>query len=269
MSSTWIFYDTFAKTQSKPLTQEEAQTAIFKMRPVDIERFYIWTTGWSNWQALKSYMESDQKNFVSTFIVSKRGEETIKAVFREVVENTHTSFTVKKEDSVSFSNIRLNEDTVRHVVNEMQSKQKEKIAHFDGEEITWSNIQKPEMDFSRIRNAPMENRSTRHELKIEVLLISPKVGKTFRSRSKNISLTGTMLEDNIPFDYYDTVFDVVVINNYTKDPQKSRVKLAGKTVAAEGLSARIQYVNVTEVQKKSLENLLQDYINLQKTKKAG
>ncbi|MEQ1722875.1 MAG: hypothetical protein ABL930_06835 [Pseudobdellovibrio sp.] len=266
----WVFYDSFSKTQSNPFSTEDAQTAILKMRPQDMARFLIWTAGWENWQSLKVYLESDQKNFVSTFTVPvpMSNEETIKATIKDVLENTQTQFR-SKDDTKSFSSIKLTEETISRIVR--QEKQPE-TKSFDGDEITWSNIQKPDLDFSKISEKAkfMGKRETRHELKIEVLLISSK-GKSFRSRSKNISLSGSLLEDTIPFDYYDAPFDVVVINNNTNDPQKARVKLTGTTVGDGGLTQRIHYHNPTEQQKKALQLLLEDYISLQKKQspKAG
>ena len=109
----------------------------------------------------------------------------------------------------------------------------------------------------------MSKRDLRHVLKIEILLISNK-GKTFRSRSKNISLSGSLLEDTIPFDYYDAIFDVVIISTQVKDPSRSRVKLTASVVSKVGnLSQRIQYVNLTIKQKMDLQFMLEEYIEAQ------
>lgn len=266
----WVFYDSLSKIQSNPVSTEEAQTSILKMGPQQTERFYIWATGWNNWQQLKAYLESDQKNFVSTFTVSastankQTTEETITATIKEILEKTNG------ENTISFSSIRLKEDTISRILKEENEKEKDKhTKNFDGDEITWSNIQKPTLDFSKITSKSMGKREARHELKIEVLLISSK-GKTFRSRSKNISLSGSLLEDTIPFDYYDTSFDVVIINSKTKDPMKARVKLTAVAVRSNGgLTQRIHYQNPTEAEKKSLKTLLEDYLSLQKKTKAA
>lgn len=263
----WVFYDSLSKTQSNPVSTEEAQTSIFKMRPQQIERFFIWTTGWQSWQPLRSYLESDQKNFVSTFTISKTGDETVKAVAREVLENTLTNFRHKKEESQSvsvsgISGIRLDEETVSRLVRMEHPAQQ---ADVDAASLNWADVQKPDVDFSKLANPAMAYRETRHELKIEILLISSK-GKTFRSRSKNISLSGSLLEDSIPFDYYDTNFDIVIINNSAKDPTKSRVKMVAKVVGDGSITSRIHYCNPTEAQKKSLQYLLEDYIDAQKRK---
>ncbi len=262
----WVFYDSLSKIQSTPVSTEEAQTTILKMGPQQIDRFYIWTTGWNNWQQLKAYLESDQKKFVSTFTVSnsKPNEETITATIKCILEKTNSIG--ENENSLSFSSIHLKEDTISRIVEEDRIKPGKS---YDIEEITWSNIQKPNLDFSKVTTKALDKREARHDLKIEILLISPK-GKTFRSRSKNISLSGSLLEDTIPFDYYDTSFDIVIINNKTSDPLKARVKLSATAVRNNGgLTQRIQYENPTEAEKKSLKMLLEDYKGLQKKPKAA
>ena len=80
----WVFYDSISKIQSNPLSTDAAQSTIMKIRPNSINRFFIWTQGWQNWQPLKSYLESDQRVFVSTFTISKTNEETLTAAFKEI-----------------------------------------------------------------------------------------------------------------------------------------------------------------------------------------
>ncbi len=240
----WVLYDSLYKLQSNPLSTADAQTAVLKMDLQQLERFFIWTTGWDNWHQLKFYLESDQKNFVSTFTVP----------------------IPKKEGTKSFSSIRLNEETISRLVKQEQTNESKS---FDGDEITWTNIQKPTLDFSSFTKKSLRNREARHELKIEVLLISPK-GNTFRSSSKNISLSGSLLEDTIPLDFYSTTFDVVVISSKTKDPLKARVKLTARAIGNNGgLTQRIQYHNPTALQIQSLKILLEDYEDLKKKAAAG
>ena len=282
----WVFYDTFAKIQSNFMSTPDAQASIIKMRPQDVERYLIWTASWQNWQPLKSYLESDQKNFISTFTISKGGkldDATVKSVIREVLEHTQTSATKpnslrsqkpKREETItrSYSSIHLEEETISRIVRQEQAEIQQNLPeqkNFDVDEITWSKVEKPKLDFSSITKKVMSQRDLRHVLKIEILLISSK-GKTFRSRSKNISLSGSLLEDTIPFDYYDSTFDIIIINTKIKDPAKSRVKMTGSVISVSGtLSQRVQYVNVTEKQKSDLQYLLEAYIEAQKKENAG
>ena len=270
----WVFYDSIAKIQSNALSKDEAQSAILKIRPQSIERFYIWTQGWQNWQALKAYLESDQKIFVSTFTISRSNEETIKAATQEIREHTitQTRTSLPKEETQtatetkSYSHILLAEETISRYVKAEQAK--ELYSHkFNGDELTLSNIQKPDLDFSILTQRNLDKRAIRHEFKIQVLLISRR-GKTFRTYSKNISLSGALLEDTMPFEFYDNLFDIVIISSISKDQKKSRVKLQGKAVVAgANRSQRLQYENQTEEQKNALAALLEDYVDVTKNPK--
>ncbi len=249
----WVFYDSLSKAQSNPITTDEAQMAIFKMRPRDMERFFIWTQGWAECQSLVLYLKTDQSHFVSSFVTPD--ENTIKARIRDVLEMSPAN-NKKLHDEItnSFSSIRLTTDE-----NFSEDSQQQ----FNADEITWSNLEKPKIDFTKIKNKKkLDYREERHQLKIEVILISNK-GKTFRSKSINISLSGSLLEDNIPFDYYGMMFDVVVVNQNSKNTETCRISLKGKTVG-DGLSQRLQYVEMSDIKKQELQNFLQDYIDLQK-----
>lgn len=289
----WVFYDTLSKTQSNPISTEDAQMSIFKMRPQQIERFLIWTTTWDSWKQLKSYLESDQKNFVSTHTIPipRTREETTTALMKELTKTMQMSVSKtgttasskdslnldpklsivktkiksddspKKENTRSYSNIQLSEETFS---KSQKSEFSQDYKNFDGNEATYSNIEKPTLDFSKLKRKVPSTRATQHELKIEVVLISPK-GKSFRSRSKNISLSGSLLEDTVPFDYYGIKFDVIIINTQSLDPTKNRIKLLASIVENNGgLTHRIHFCNMTGIQKKSLKSLLEDYLNSQK-----
>ena len=251
----WVFYDSLSKAQSNPATTEDAQMAIFKMRLRDMDRFYLWTPGWAEWQSLTAYLATDQSNFVSTF--ATQDEQTLKARIRDVLELTPVK-SKKSHDEMtgSFSSIHLEENPANDQPSVGQQQ-------FVGDEISWENLEKPEIDFSKLKaKKNLDQREVRHELKIEILLISNK-GKTFRSKSKNISLSGSLLEDNIPFDYYGDIFDIVVVNQSAPDQKTGRISLRAETVG-DGLTQRLRYFEVSEAKKEELHRFLEIYMNSQK-----
>lgn len=277
----WVFYDSVAKIQSNPLSRDEAQSTILKIRPQSIERFFIWTQGWQNWQPLKTYLESDQKVFVSTFTVSRSNDETVKALAKEIFEQTatynQTQTSFPHEDTVThththtqtrtnYSHINLREETISRFLKASDT-EANFINNFDVDNLKVDSGKKPKLDFSKILKK-MDTRSPRLELKIEILLISAR-GKTFRTLSKNISLTGVLLEDCMPYDFYDKEFEVVVISAINKDPAKSRVKLHAKAVVTSGnYTQRVHFVNPTADQKAKLQQFLEDYMEAAKHIKA-
>lgn len=251
----WIIFDSITQVQSRPLTQEQLQSAIFKMKKSDFNRFHVWTTGWENWQALNLFLDGDQTIFIKDIETAKKQseEKTVRRPKKEMSESTNTKSITK-----SVTAIRLSDEMTK-----TSFKTKTKESTFDGDSLTWSGATPPkDLNFSKLKKSDYSKRAARHELKIEILLISTK-GKTFRSHSKNISLTGTMLLDNVPFDYYGNLFDVVVVNKHTENKINSRVQLKAKTIG-EGLTSRIQFENVTPEQKKKLSLLLNEYIEAQR-----
>lgn len=245
----WIVLDSLTKIQSQPLTDEQLQSSVMRMQEKDWDRFFIWTESWEKWQPLRAFLKSSDKNFSGLLSITKKpvvNEATItKSVtyVRTDSESTQTAYRPGYGKSVEMD------------IDQVKSGQ-----HKPPEDLSFKKINDKE---------DVKTRSTRHELKIEILLIS-KMGKTFRSYSRNISLTGSLLEDNAPFDYYGEIFDVIVVNRYAKDAAYSRVQVKGKTVG-DGVSRRIQFENVSDHAKNRLTILLNEYLTNQKNvaKKAG
>lgn len=107
-----------------------------------------------------------------------------------------------------------------------------------------------------------ENRAERHTLKIEVLFINAK-GKTFKSFSKNISLSGTLIDDDIPPSFFESKFEIIIINRFAQTTQNSRLQLFAKCPVLSAPN-RIQFMDVKDQQKKKLKTLLEQYLIDQK-----
>lgn len=239
----WFVLDSMTKIQSQPLTDEQLQISVMRMKDKDLDRFFIWTESWDKWVPLRSFIHNNEKIFLNVVDiisqVEKQNEETI--------TQSMTSVGTLKEgkDALNNNSQELNKDL--------------NMDEFSVQPIELSN----DLNFKKLnKKSEYKNRSTRHELKIEILLIS-KMGKTFRSYSQNISLTGSLLEDNIPFDYYGENFDVVVVNRHARDNTNSRVQVKGITVG-DGVSRRIQFQAMSDQTKNKLLLLLNEYLEIQK-----
>lgn len=255
----WLFYDSNTKKQSEPVTTENAQKAISKMTPDAIAKLFIWAEGWSNWHPLKTYLDSDQQVF-TYHKLNPPAPPIPGAAEADTVTDFHqsTNESDPSTETLSYSNTRLDEETIGRITKQVDVS-KHSGGSFNPDEASWSGTEKLNVDFSKFVNKKSGQRATRHELKIEVLLISKK-NVTFRSYSKNISLTGVLLEDTIPFEFYDTKFEVVVINSAGTDPKKSRVKLMAQVVSSiDGLTQRLMFYQPTEEQMASVKFLLEDY----------
>ncbi len=276
---TWVLLDGITKIQSQPLQTEQLQLAILKLNERDWSRFYVWTQGWANWQLLKDFLNSDQKDFAMGG--TPASEENVKAHIQEQIKNKNKVQARQEQETVTKEAMQVVKQQSKPLGQPQQQQPQAKgksmtminpteetfvpesmEKDFNGDHVDENAYQKPPqpLDFKEISEA-YKNRAERHELKIEILLISQK-GKTFKSYSKNISLSGSLLEDNIPFDFYGVHFDLVVVNRNSLNPQNGRVQVRAETVG-DGLTQRVRFVNPSEHLKQRLMNLLNDYLTKQ------
>jgi len=130
---------------------------------------------------------------------------------------------------------------------------------FQGDDLSLSKIEnlKPaqqiESDFGERRN------NLRLDLKIEIILMN-NLGKSFRSFSRNISISGTLLGDKIPKEFHKSKFDIVVINKFESSPQKNRVALRGNVLGELSDVRRISFETMDEDTKARFTKLLDEYL---------
>lgn len=114
-------------------------------------------------------------------------------------------------------------------------------------------------------------RAERHAFKIEVI-IALSTGKSLRSFSRNISLTGTLIEDNIPEEFHNKTVEVLIHNQLDKTNKNSKLALQGKVVGQGGTTRRLTFSNMNEKNLDKMEALLAAYFEKQNEllkKKAG
>lgn len=233
----WFILDTVSQIQSPLMSEEQLQAMLLRINTKEHTRYSIKSETAVQWESISDFLKNNHNlNFLKKdTIFSPELENTItKSVTYVRPEKENLSYNHKSDSSADMSELDL------------------------------KNIQAPHnLNFKKLGSVnPAKNRLTRHDFKIEVLLVA-KNGKSFRSYSKNISLSGTLLEDNIPFDYYGELFDVIIMNRYAKEVINSRVQIKGKTVG-DGVSRRIEFSDYSENIKTKLIFLLHEYIEHQK-----
>ncbi len=94
MSKKWIIFDAITQIKSQPLNKEQLQASIYRIHNSELKRFHIWTVGWSNWQSLENFLNSDQSNFFRT--VEEAKIASARNVNDDTLEITKTSANGKK-----------------------------------------------------------------------------------------------------------------------------------------------------------------------------
>lgn len=137
-----------------------------------------------------------------------------------------------------------------------------------GDELSEKNISNDNIaEINRRTSRSFVSRSERHAFKIEVIIFFPN-GKSLKSYSRNISLTGTLIEDNIPYEQNGKLFEIVIVNRFENDPRRARMTMKAIAVG-EGVTRRLQFRDLNDSQIDKLHNLLSAYIEKEKELKAA
>ncbi|HWU42611.1 MAG TPA: PilZ domain-containing protein [Bdellovibrio sp.] len=270
----WLFFDAETKVQSRPLNLVQAQAYLLKLKAEDLRKNFIWTPGWSDWECLKDFLETHQEYFVQM--------EPPPPSPGDVVTETPSHFGPSEDTVTTTSHSRIDIDSpYTHVVPENTS-----IKHipsqnggcdyhlqdFNGDELDLNKIKKlnatKKKKSSREKIAASEEtqkssdrKSTRHDFKIEVILVS-KV-RSFRTYSQNISLSGTKLADEIPKEFLNSSFDLIIVNPFEQDIQRARLLFKAKIIGDLKDPRRLMFIEQDAAMTLRLKSLLKDYISHQ------
>jgi hypothetical protein len=254
----WVLFDSLENKKSKPLSVIQAQMLLLSLKVSSLHNYFIWTPGWSEWLPLPSFLTSGQKYFVQAqppAPLMKKALRHVQAPAKEPEEPTRSS------PSQLFTEV---------VAPEYYQKADYGYYYgeFTGDDLTLSGLpDRPSFKILISRavfGADLGRRqSARHPFKIEAVLVTKK-GTSFRTHSRNISMTGTLLEDEIPKDFFNKPFEVILINRSVIDPQRNRVHLTGRIVGDLSDPRRLVFEDQGEEAYNKLNSLISDYMEIQK-----
>lgn len=262
----WIFYDAIAKRRTKPLSTLQAQVMVLNLKARESNRFFLWTPGWTEWTPLRQFLESDQTVFVTAptaepppipHVPVFDEDKTVKMD----IDPHAPLFAAEDEDG----------DSVYTQILESEAPGKNSEYGYFHDDFNAEKIDpdaKAPMQFNlpskANSNDPKDRRSAeRHQFKIEVILIT-KTGRAFRTFSRNISLGGTLLEDEIPKEFVNSQFDLILVNKFEKDPLKGRLHFQGRVVGDYRDPRRLMFLDSDEHHIKRLKALLRSYSDRRK-----
>jgi hypothetical protein len=276
----WIIYNAETKAQTQPLSWEQAQALLISITKEETSKYFLWTPGWADWISLKKFLASEQSYFVllppkpQLTSIDKHSTVT-KIPVTMAGTKEHTAFTDSQTNDL-YTHVEMNAKPLRPEVTGGY------WGHdFCGDDLDLSKIRKitpPQGSKSPKKKSPKkadaiseeaERRTAkRMSFKIAVTLISRT--KSFRTYSKDISLGGTMLEDEIPKEFLHTPFDLIILNPFEENPQKARLLFRAKFVGDINEPRRLMFIEKDPTMTKRLGELLRSYVDKrQDNKKVG
>jgi hypothetical protein len=269
----WMIYDAEKKRQTKPMSVVQTQVVLLSlMKKKNPERFFLWTPGWAKWIPIKQFLASEQPYFVFEPPTPKMGDDADPEMTEIALDPDKTATMIESTPPSPRDN------RYTQVVEGEAIKQKDYGYYFE-------DINASDLDLSKIRKVkPLpqikkDNDKTvatatetepsgadrrkdyRHSYRIEVVLVSKTT--SFRTYSKNISLSGTLLEDEIPKEFLKKPFDLIILNPFESDPAKSRLLFRAKIVGDITDPRRLMFIEQDVEMTVKLDALLKAYVTYQ------
>ncbi|QDK36450.1 PilZ domain-containing protein [Bdellovibrio sp. NC01] len=277
----WLFFDSEKKVQSKPLSLVQAQAHLLTLKQTDFNKFFLWTPGWTDWVCVRDFLASNQKYFVMMQPPKPMKDvvDVLPAVPKASVAEDVSEDTLTATHNAPPSQ---NPDSpyTQVVAGEPMKAEKDDYGYyhqdFNGDDLDLKKISQIKVDPTTkkkiTREAPAakqeERRSgadrrkdTRHNFKIEVVLVSKM--RSFRTYSRDISLSGTQLEDEIPGDFLNQQFDLIIVNPFERDPSKARLLFRAKIVGDLTDPRRLMFIEQDVAMTLRLDALLKAYVAYQ------
>lgn len=255
----------------------QAQLTLLNLDIKNPRRFFLWTPGWTEWKCLHDFLATDQEYFVVAPAPTARAhvppttrhDPPIEPVTPEDISDKTVTLVFDgdtKPDGQTYTEIE--EATNPSAKAEKQDHYGYFYDDFSAEKIDPDAKHSVQFNLpGRKKSDPADprNRRTaeRHHFKIEVILVN-KHGRSFRTFSENISSGGTLLEDDLPKDFVNTRFDLILVNKFERDPSKGRIHFQGRIVGDYINPRRLMFLDLDEHTQKRLNSLLRSYAEHQR-----
>jgi hypothetical protein len=259
----WLIYNSVSSVQSKPMSLNQAQAVLLSIPRKQQINYFIWTPGWSEWQNVQDYLSMEQSNFAkacppdlpndpvnadSTVVTQSHLESSQNTVLEVLPESTATGIKYTEVFSSNYENSGIS-------TSDYFSQD------FNGHELDLSKVQKvkpPSTSFFKEKSRSNRREHPRLNFKIEVVLISD--SGSFRTYSRDISLTGTQLEDEVPAHFFNSRFDLVLVNPFEPDKAKSRLLFKANIIGNIKDRRRLMFVETDRQMTLRLDTMLKAYM---------
>lgn len=184
----WLFVDSKTRVVSRRLSQLGAEDFIKNLRNVNIDHWWAWNPCFRDWIPLKNIV--DLREGIVRLLIQ------LPTIGAPPIDH------LDREEKTEHTNIPEEYSEVRNFLREEVA---DEIKDFHGDDLTFSRPPKP----PALGIGADRRRSERVSKKVEVIVASR--GKSFRTFTVNISMTGVMLDKAVPFELQSGPFEIVFI----------------------------------------------------------
>lgn len=281
----WMIFNADTKQQTKPLSLAQAQNAIISINPADYHKFFLWSPGWKEWVSIKKFMQTEQQFFQvimppnpMNITVEDPGNDLGSTETKAGTSSgAGTGTNYRFSDELTQTKTHFESAYTEILIGDSESSEQPHHFYqqdFNGNDLDLHKIEKnaitkkaPKTGTKKSSGGAERRQQTRHNFQIEIILVS--ATSTFKSYSQNISLSGTMLEDEIPKEFVGKQFDLIIINPFEMDPRKARLLFKAKIVGDFMDSRRLSFFEAEPKMKDQLNALLMAYMTYQKNIRKG
>lgn len=182
----WLFVDSRTRVVSRRLSQQAAEDFIAGLRNMNLDHWWAWNPFFRDWIPLQNIIDTKRPRIRMLVQLPESN-------LSQFDQDERTEASEQTQIPEEYSEVRnfLREETV------------DNFRDFHGDDLTISGVPKPpSLAFGIDRRG-----ARRHEKHIEVLIAGK--GKSFRTQTINVSLSGLMLEKPIPIEMQGGSFEIV------------------------------------------------------------
>jgi hypothetical protein len=216
----WLFVDAKTRAVSRRLSQSDAEDFVRNMGAISIDQWWVWNPMFRDWLPLRNIVDHREGQrrmliqLVAREVAAAPSDEVTQAIPHEALIASQqgrppgaTPETKEPKENTQAKKLPEEYSEIRSFLVENGDYE---LRDFHGDDLTFSRPPKA----SALSFGADRRRATRTAKQVEVLIAGR--GKSFRTMTVNISMTGVMLEKPLPTELSTGPFEIVFIINSKK-----------------------------------------------------
>ena len=252
----WVFLNRRTKVQSSKMSQRRAEKLVAGLNASDLSPWWAWNPTLTEWIPLRNIVAVDGERVRLVLRPANNQKRSDDTETVTVQSNTNTDIRIKQETIDQLLSKDNRTDPLYSSIRIDGYSENKTGPEFNGDELSLRKIpEPPKLNATKSRESDRRN-SNRIDMRIQVLLVSH--GKTFRTFSDNLSLTGALLERQVPEIFQKSAFEIVLM--VKRGLQEDKIVFRAQIVGDRMDPRRILFIDPMLPSIKRLEQVLREYI---------